>query len=282
MIRAVSVVFAAAALLFSPVAMAWGEYGHHTVASVAWENVRPQTRIAVRQLLKAEKGLATPGCRVRSIEEAGYWPDCIRSQSWRFAYTFPWHYQTEPVCKAYDVKANCANGNCVTGQIERSRKVLADKSLPAAERLQALAFLVHFTGDLHMPLHSGDNYDLGGNQVKATYGEAPVWNLHSLWDGQQAERSISSAQPPLVRRYSAQERAALAGGTLADWGRESWDLARRVYTRAFGRSPCDGKAPEKIVWTNEMIAEFVPEGQRRISQAGLRLADLLDEALAPR
>lgn len=282
MIKRLSAALAALSLVWAPAAMAWGEYGHHTTGSVAWANIKPETQAEIRRLLKSEKALGTPKCRVRSIEEASYWPDCIRSLAWRYAYTFPWHYQTEPVCKAYDPKANCASGNCVTGQIERGRKVLADKSLPDAVRLEAFAFLVHFTGDVHMPLHSGDNFDQGGNAVKANYGDAPVWNLHGLWDGQQAERSISSAVPPLVRRYTAEERAVLASGTTADWGRESHELARRVYTRAFGFDPCGAKAPEKITWSNEAIVEFIPDAQRRISQAGLRLADMLDGALATR
>ncbi len=281
MMRILASLLALVSLVLSPVAMAWGEYGHHTTGSVAWANVKPETRAAIRRLLKAERGLGTPKCRVRSIEEASYWPDCIRSDAWRYAYTFPWHYQTEPVCKPYDPKANCANGNCVTGQIERARKVLSNKRLPDAVRLEAFAFLVHFVGDVHMPLHSGDNYDAGANNVKATYGIAPVSNLHWLWDGVQAERSISSAVPPLARRYAPEERAELAGGVPSDWGRESWELARKVYARAYGSDPCNGGVlPEHITWSTEAIEESIPDAQRRISQAGLRLADLLDRALA--
>lgn len=280
MIRRLIALLALFAPFLTQPAFAWGEYGHHTVASIAYANVTPRTRAQIVALLKAEKGLGTPYCRVRSIEEASYWPDCIRREPWRWAYSFPWHYQTEPVCKAFDPKANCANGNCVSGQIERTRKILADKTIPAAQRLEALAFLVHFTGDIHMPLHSGDNNDAGGNGVKAVYGIAPVWNLHGLWDGQQAERAISSANPPLVRRYSPAEKAQFGSGLVADWGRESWELARQVYIRAFGRDPCDGQpAPEKIVWSNAAIEASVPDAQRRITQGGLRLARMLDEAL---
>jgi hypothetical protein len=158
---------------------------------------------------------------------------------------------------------------------------LADKRLPKAQRLEALAFLVHLVGDIHMPLHSGDNGDAGGNAVKATYGLAPVSNLHWLWDGVQAERSISSANPPLVRRYGAAERAELGGGTVADWGHESWQLANIVYLRAFGHDPCNGEpAPKAVVWSNAAIEASIPDAQRRITQGGLRLAVLLDAALA--
>jgi len=265
---------------WSQSALAWGEFGHHTVAAVALDNVNPKTRAAITQLLKAEKGLGTPSCRVRSLKEASYWPDCVRRDAWRWAYTFSWHYQTEPVCKPYDPKANCANGECVSGQIERNRRILADKSLPQVQRLEALIFLTHFVGDIHMPLHSGDNYDAGGNGVKAVYGIAPVSNLHWLWDGVQAERSITEAMPPLVRRYTPSERAALAGGTPADWGRESWVLAHTVYTRAFGHDPCDGSvAPKSVVWNEAAINQSIPDAQRRIAQGGLRLAAMLDLAL---
>lgn len=280
MIRRLAGLLALLTAAWSLPALAWGEYGHRTVAAIANANIQPETQAAIARLLKAERGLGTPNCRMRNIEDASYWPDCIRGEAWRFAYTFPWHYQTEPVCKPYDPKSNCANGNCVSAQIERNRRVLADKRLPAVQRLEALAFLVHFVGDIHMPLHSGDNGDSGGNAVKADYGIAPGENLHWVWDGLQAERSISSAVPPLVRKYSPAERAGRDGGIPADWGKESWVLARSVYTRAFGHDPCDGSpAPKAIVWTNPAIEQSIPDAQARITQAGLRLAKMLDAAL---
>ena len=119
--RWIVVMIAAVAALAARPALAWGEFGHHSTASIAWANISPQTRAAVRELLKAEKGLGTPYCHVRSLEEASYWPDCIRRESWRWGYSFPWHYQTMNICKPYDPRANCANGNCVTGQIERNQ-----------------------------------------------------------------------------------------------------------------------------------------------------------------
>ena len=268
--------------LWSAPAAAWWEYGHHTIGAVAQANIRPETRAEIARLLRAQRQLGTPDCPVHSLEAAAYWPDCLRKDAWRWAYTFPWHFQTAPICKPYDPKANCANGNCVSAQIERNRSVLADRSLPDAQRLEALAFLAHFVGDIHMPLHSGDNEDAGGNGVKARYGIAPGGNLHAIWDGYQAERAISSAEPALVRRYSAGERADLAGGTVADWGRESWQLARTIYGRAFGRDdPCAAAAPAgPSQWSDAAIAASVPDAQRRIVQGGLRLARVLDEALA--
>ncbi|MBC2669112.1 S1/P1 nuclease [Novosphingobium piscinae] len=276
----VAAVLAVIALWAAP-AQAWWEYGHQTIAAVAMANVRPATRTELHRLLRAAPALGTPECPAGTLEDAAYWPDCLRKQAWRWAYTFPWHYQTMPICKPFDPKANCANGNCVSAQIERNRRILADRRLSKADRLEALAFLAHFVGDIHMPLHSGDNEDGGANGVKAAYGQAPGSNLHAIWDGLEAERAISSASPPLVRRYSKAERTGLSGGTVADWGRESWQLARTIYARAFGREdPCSGgPLPRSTVWTPAAIEQSLPDARRRIVQGGLRLARVLDEAL---
>ncbi len=280
MIRFLTVLFSLAALLVARPALAWGEYGHRTTAAIALANISPKARAAIAGLIQQERGLGTAYCRVRSLGDAAVWPDCIRREGWRWGYSFSWHYQTEPICKPYDAKANCAGGSCVSAQIDRSRRILADRSLPAAQRLEALAFLAHFIGDIHMPLHSGDNNDRGGNDVAAVYGEAPVYNLHALWDGPQAERAISSAIPPLIRRYPLAERSALNAGTAADWGRESWVLARQVYTRAFGLDPCNGAIlPKKVIWSNTSIEATLPDARLRLTQAGLRMARVLDEAL---
>lgn len=262
--------------------LAWGAFGHETTARIALANINPRSRAAIAQLLRRERDLGTPQWRLRTLEEASTWPDCVRRESWRWGYTAAWHYQTEPIAEPYDPGKNCSGGACVSAQIERNYRILADESLPAPIRLEALAFLVHFAGDIHMPLHSGDNEDRGGNDVETTYGIVPGLNLHWVWDGALAERAISSANPPLVRRYSVQERVTLAGGTPADWGRESWELARDfVYRNALGRDPAPGEKPARVVLSQEAIAAAVPVAERRIVQAGLRIADLLDSAFAP-
>jgi len=271
------------ALLALPApAQAWGFFGHETTARIALENIRPQTRAAIARLLRQDRELGTPECRVRSLPEAATWPDCIRRQGGRWGYTAAWHYQTEPISEPYDVHKNCGGGNCVSAQIERNQRVLSDEALPANVRLEALAFMVHFTGDIHMPLHSGDNGDKGGNDVVTAYGIAPGLNLHWVWDGALAERAISGSEPPLVRRYTAAERAALAGGTAADWGRESWELARAfVYANALGRDLAPGEKVTEAALTQAAIAAAMPVAEKRITQAGLRIAALLDAAFAP-
>ena len=270
------------AMMLPVEAAAWGAYGHRTTADVALENVSPRTREGIARLLRYEDRLGTPECEVKSLEDAAVWPDCIRRTGWRWGYTGAWHYRTAPICEAYDADENCSGGNCVTAQVDRNLRLLADESLPANVRLEAMAFLVHFVGDVHMPLHSGDKDDRGGNDRKAAYDIVPGLNLHSIWDGPLAERAITQTRDPVVRRYSAAERAELAGGDAAEWGRESWQISRDiVYPLAFDEDACEGDLPFETRLTQEDIVAALPVVERRIRQAGLRMARLLDEAFAP-
>jgi hypothetical protein len=143
----------------------------------------------------------------------------------------------------------------------------------------ALAFLVHFVGDLHQPLHAGDRGDLGGNRAKSTYGiySTDRLNLHSIWDGLLAERAISTP-PSLVRVYSAEERTAVNGGSVEDWSRDSWQVARDVaYASAYG-DPC-GPVPERAKLDEATIEKLIEPARQQLVKGGLRLARLLDEAL---
>lgn len=273
---------AALALLLPSSAAAWGYFGHRTTAQVALANIDPDTRAGIRELLRYQAQLGTPDCPIRSLEDAATWPDCVRRDYWRWGFTAAWHYRTAPICKAFDPEAHCSGGNCVTAQIERNFRILADESLPANVRLEALAFMVHFAGDVHMPLHSGDKDDRGGNDREVDYGIAPDLNLHSIWDTALAERAITSADPPLVRRYGPEETAELAGGDPAAWGRESWQIARDfVYRSAFDREPCAGDLPVEGALTQDAIVAAIPVSRLRVKQAGLRIADLLDRAFEP-
>lgn len=272
------------ALLLTPVqAGAWGNYAHRKTAEIAEANVSPQVRAKIARLLRSEKALGTPDCPLATLQDAAVWADCVRAEGWRWGYTAAWHYRTAPVCEAFNSRANCAGGNCVTAQIERAHRILAEERLPDAVRLEALAFMVHFAGDVHMPLHSGDNEDRGGNDREADYGIKPGLNLHSIWDGPLAERAISDSADPVVRRYAPAERAELGGGVPADWGRESWEIARGfVYPTAFDTEElCSAPLPGKTALSQEDIVRGVPIAKRRVQQAGIRIADLLESAFAP-
>ncbi len=283
-IRSFLLFLAALATAATPAAAYW-EYGHETVARIALDSVRPDTRAKIGVLLAQGRLLETPGCPVATIEQASLWADCIKPLGDRFAYAYSWHYQNVDICKPFDLKAACKDGHCVSAQIERQARLLADTKIPTRERLMALAFLTHFVGDLAQPMHAGDRGDLGGNRVAANYGlVGGRTNLHSIWDGFLAERAIST--PPggpggLLASVSADERARIAAGTVTDWSRESWEAARsQAYTSLLG-DPCGDKSAVRPTLTEADVQSLIPEVRNQIFAGGLRLARLLDDALGP-
>ena len=173
------------ALLLAPLApaQAYWEYGHETVAKIAQANMSAKARANMQRLLRAAPMLGTPKCAMRNIGDVSVWADCIKGDRVRWGYTNSWHYQNVDICKPFDLKSACADGNCVSAQIDRNFALLSNKALPAHVRLEALAFLVHFVGDIHQPLHAGDHADRGGNDLKTTYGVMPGYNLHSVGMG---------------------------------------------------------------------------------------------------
>jgi hypothetical protein len=283
MMKRILVLLCLFTLLAPAPAQAWGFYAHRKTAEIAEANVSPAVRAKIARLMRAERLVGTPECELSTLQDASVWPDCVRRSFWRWGYTAAWHYRTAPICEAFNPRANCSGGNCVTAQIERAHRVLADESLPDNVRLEALAFMVHFAGDVHMPLHSGDREDRGGNDRRTDYGIVPGLNLHWIWDGPLAERAISDPADPVVRRYSAAERAELGGGGPDDWGRESWEISRSfVYPTAFNREDvCDSDLPGETALTQDDIVRGVPIAKRRVQQAGLRIAELLESAFAP-
>ena len=279
------VLFVAALCVAASPARAYWEYGHETVARIALDSVRPDTRAKVQALLRQGKLLDTPDCPVATIEQASVWADCIKPLGDRFAYAYSWHYQNVDICKPFDLKAACKDGHCVSAQIERQARLLADVKVPTRERLMALAFLVHFVGDLAQPMHAGDRGDLGGNRVAANYGlVGGRTNLHSIWDGYLAERAISTpagGATGLLASLSADERARLSAGTVTDWSRESWEASRsHAYTSLLG-DPCGEKVAVRPTLTEADVQSLIPEVRREILAGGLRLGRLLDDALGP-
>jgi hypothetical protein len=275
--------FALFALLLPSPALAWWDYGHKSVATIAYAELDPKARREIARLIAHSRELETPRCRIRSLEDAAYWPDCIRPYNERFNYTFPWHYQDISICRPFDIKEGCKDGNCVTAQIARNLKLVADRKVPMRERLMALAFVAHLLGDLHQPLHVGEHDDAGGNQVTARYGViGGKLNLHSVWDGLLADRAISS--PPggpraILASYSPAEVAAMQQGNVEDWARETWQLSHDdVYALLFA-DPCAGRQRGPVTVDEAMTQKLIPVVRLQIARGGIRLAKLLNKAL---
>ncbi len=273
-----------AMVAFAPApAAAWWDYGHKTIAKIAMLEVSPSTRAQILRLLRNSAQLDTPTCPAATIEDASVWPDCIRAMTDRFSYTATWHYQNVNICRPFDMRTPCRDGNCVSAQVERHLRLLKDDNLPTRERLASLAFLVHFVGDMHQPMHSGDRSDRGGNGFAAYYSRIRS-NLHSIWDGYLAERAITTPQADArgIMAEHGGDREAIRAGTVADWAEEAWGVSRQFAYGTMLQDPCAEVPSEPPVLNQTQIAELIPVVRTQIARGGYRLARLLDEAFAPR
>lgn len=281
--RLIPTAIAALALTLAITSPAFGywAFGHETIARIAMANVTPTTRARVLALLKHSALLDTPTCPAATPAQAAVWPDCIKTLGDRFRYTFAWHYQDVEICRPFTLKPACKHGNCVSAQIERDAKILKNRTGSTRGQVQALAFLLHFVGDLHQPLHAGEDHDAGGNDVAASYAgySPPHFNLHSIWDGPLAARAINTG-PSLIRRYPAGEKATLQAGTVTDWSRQSWRIAQtQVYASVMHGKPC-GPEPARVTMNEKTIEKEVPIARLQIKRAGLRLAKMLDDVFS--
>lgn len=284
--RFASAFCAAALILAAPLASAWGPEGHAIVADIAQAHLSPAAAAQVQVLLRQE-GLTR-------LDQISSWADGNRKERPR---TGGWHYVDIPLrADGYVAARDCRQDNCVIAQIDRWGRVLADRSAPPAQRLEALKWVVHFVGDVHQPLHAEDDDDKGGNTVQLQFFGAGT-NLHAIWDGGVLRHALGLVPGPnytfdhaivqtdamrLDRMIAPAERAkwSSVGGLSqlnADavaWADESHELARDVaYAHLDGRN--------RSGWSQRYQDVAWPVVRRRLQQGGVRLGAVLDMLLAP-
>jgi hypothetical protein len=243
-------------------AWAWGAQGHEIVAIIALQELSPQARAQVAQLL---------GSPAMLIHEAN-WADEIRD---RRRDTGRWHYVDIPLrAPNYLASRDCPRGDCVVAQIAAEQRVLSTPHAPASARAEALRFLIHLVADIHQPLHTIDNDDRGGNQVRI-YLRGSRTNLHQLWDTRVVEAlgfdSTQVAQE-IRRSVSPPQRKAWQAGSAAAWATESHMIARdRVYPAMQGQ--------RSLRLAPTYVRDELPLTRQQLAKAGVRLAWLLNTSL---
>jgi hypothetical protein len=265
------------AMTLSTQVYAWGQEGHSIVAEIAQRRLHAAPLAKIQALLAIEApAVENPAI---SLSSTASWADDYRANH---SDTAAWHFVNIPDNRStYDPDSDCKNAACVVDAIGRFKTVLADCSTPAADRLQALKFLVHFVGDIHQPLHATDRWDAytgkddqGGNLVPVTFfGQAT--NLHVVWDTELIMRTVYDWGAYVVRLettwFPGRDLTGLSGGSPAAWAAESHRLAHEIAYDI----PDGGAIGVKY------FSRAQPVVDRQLALAGIRLARVLEEALAP-
>lgn len=259
---------AVAALLLPGAPRAWNDEGHQLVGALAERRLGPEARALVRELL---------GDGRLSDHDVAVWADDTRTRA-----TAPFHWVDIPFASGrYQAGRDCPEDRCAVAKLEWAEAALAGRG-DAAERLEALRWLVHLVGDLHQPLHAAEGWrhgNLGGVRLKVRAGD-PVFdtNLHVVWDAVVLWPILAGRAPEeAAAALEASIGAAAARGWAADLSPASWAgasnrLARAIY-RELGATPTR-TAPFTVP------PGYGPAQRARaeaaLGQAGVRLAALLD------
>jgi nuclease S1 len=178
------------ALILCPLtAWGWGSDGHKMVAIIAADNLTPVAQSHVANIL----GVPTNQV-VTAMEAASVRPDTEFREEDRS--TAPWHFID--IClkdQRTDVSSRCLGGNCVTGKIDEYSKRLKEGNYDHWGADGDLAFLIHFVGDIHQPLHAANNADRGGNCVMVD-SHPRAKDLHAAWDSTIVHRLEENVEQP--------------------------------------------------------------------------------------
>ncbi|HEY6063439.1 MAG TPA: S1/P1 nuclease [Chitinophagaceae bacterium] len=251
-------------LLFAPLySFCWGVTGHRVVAEIAQRHLSKKAKKELKKLIGPE-----------NLAMWANWPDFIKSDTthaWDMA--SKWHYVNLPGDlgkEEFIGKLQSLQGENLYTQIKAMVAQLKDRSLPDDKRQIALRFLIHFVGDLHQPLHVGREADQGGNKITVTWFDKQT-NLHAVWDNSLVDfQQYSYTEYACVLDIAtAEEVKAWQQSSLEDWFYDSYVLANKVY----GSVPADGKLGYKYNYI------FQQDLDRQLLKAGVRLAELINEAL---
>ena len=246
-------------------AHAWGASGHRTVAKLADRYLTEEARAGIDEIIGADN----------KLWELSTWPDEIRSDANTWRHTFPWHYVS--IDDHEDIHGDfprSSRGDILSG-IDTMAQKINDSTLSTEDRWQALAFYVHFVGDIHQPLHVGNRSDRGGNAVRVDwFGQRS--NLHTVWDSKIIDHwdlSFSELVEALDENITLTAHESAQAEPI-EWAAESMVLRNQCYERL---DKNDGDYPdlgyEYAYYNGELVKD-------RLRLASYRLAYQLNTIFA--
>ncbi len=159
-----------------PAAYAWGAAGHQIVATIAQIYLHSTTLSNVCEILYPGSSTSrqSPPCNLATIAS---WADQIKRQP-KYRYTAPLHYigalgdHPSEACAFPGPRGWAGKKDAnVLGAVRNVTNILVEYTnglYDAEAAADALKFLVHYLGDMHMPLHLTGR-DRGGNGDRVTF-----------------------------------------------------------------------------------------------------------------
>lgn len=267
-------------LLVSSKAFGWGATGHRVVGIVAEKLLDPAVAVKILEITKGQ-----------SLARVSTWADEIKSAPATYSHTYNWHF-TDWKDEDHEHDETNSTGKLVTS-IRQQTAILKDPKSTPDQKDFAIKFLVHLVGDIHMPLHVGNGLDRGGNSCRVTFHGKSI-NLHQLWDEGMIDfnnLSFTEISNFITQGKAHEDFVAARAGDVIDWARESKAIRATLYPNDVNppHSPISIKQycrTDIVVPQQEMPKlgfeysyKFMPVIEKRLFQAGVRLATLLNQTL---
>ena len=261
----------------------WGQNGHRIVAQICYNNLNGNSKKEVNKILDDEY-----------LAQIATWPDFIRSEkSWDFSK--PWHFITidpnktveqvieeaakDPkinnVYEAIDLmtsilKNDPASIKILQDSVSKNKAKLLNNSIKAT----ALAFLVHFIGDVHQPMHVGKNNDFGGNKISVLFFSKKT-NLHSVWDsGIIEQEGLSFTDLSIfIEKHTAPNKNKWQKAKMIDWVKESVNKREKIYNTLYDNTDRSTGLPSL---SYDYQHDFIETVEDRLGAAGYRAAKILN------
>ncbi len=284
-------------LLVATPVWAWNAAGHRLVANIAWLHLEPEVREQASLLLHAHpdhERWRGDGSNRQMFVAASTWADEIRKDT-RFYDAgsqeatpvlpgFPdmerhrdWHFVNRPLSALPAPAAVSGNLDRELAALAHTLDLRAPTPASTMERSYALPWLIHLVGDAHQPLHASLRV-----QTHARDEQQIVINpynprkrrstFHAFWDDLPGPASLRGEQmESATRRLIATYSPPPPGASSGDWLAESWLIARESAYPASDENP--------LAISAAFYSASQATADRRVTEAGYRLADLLNRLL---
>ena len=235
---------------------AWGPLGHKTVIAVAQRHLTEKTKANIARYMDYD------------IKKDAVWMDHHRKDA-DIAYTTAWHVYNVDENHNYDPNPRLAQGDAIYALRIADYNLSHYKELTDSAVIMNIRMLIHFTGDMHCPVHSyfpgPRNFwhtRLNGEEIKS---------FHSFYDGM-PDRLWPGADPDELAAQldncTPGQQRKIAKGTPVEWAKACGDRCCGIYD--INAPLSEELDPDTVEKSREIIS-------LQLRDAGYRLAALLNK-----
>lgn len=243
-------------------AMAWGGFGHRSIAELAERNLTPEAKANIEKYTKG-----TP------LADYAVWMDMVRKESPKDAHaTRGWHASiVNAECKtSQEIRDKYRQGrDAVTGILEFEKQFANRDKMSDEEVMFAIKCIVHMVADMHCPAHVRfTDFENQGKFPLRFFGKKST--LHKVWDTSVLTRDHKGwsyrEYAQKLDKLSKGKIKRITNGWVEDWLEESGRVVRPII---YDVKEGDALDDEFMTWA-------YPLAESQARKAGYRLARVLN------